>query len=116
MTYIRLGFWGLIALMLVVVGLANRGLVTVRLLPAEMGQVLGMNRAVDLPLFLIIFLAIAVGLLIGFAWEWLREHKHRAEARAKGREVHKLAREVERLKDEKHEGRDEVLALLDKSA
>lgn len=116
MTYIRLGFWALVALMLIVVGLANRGMVTLRLLPAEMGQMLGLNRAVDMPLFAVIFGAIVVGLLIGFVWEWLREHKHRAEARAKKREVAKLEREVDRLRDEKHEGKDEVLALLDKSA
>ena len=116
MTYIRLGFWALVAVVLIVLGLANRGMVTLRLLPSELGNVLGLTRAIDLPLFAVIFASIVLGLLIGFVWEWLREHKHRAEARAKSREVHKLEREVERLKDEKHEGKDEVLALLDRSA
>jgi hypothetical protein len=53
------------------------------------------------------------GLIIGFVWEWMREYKHRAEATRKSREVRKLEREVTKLKGEKHEGKDEVLALLE---
>ncbi len=32
----------------------------------------------ELPLFLVIFAGILVGLLIGFVWEWFREAKHRS--------------------------------------
>ena len=53
--------------------------------------------------------------MIGFLWEWIREYKERAASRAKDRELAALRREIASLKDEKHEGQDEVLALLDKA-
>lgn len=116
MRYIRYGFWACVAICLIVVGLGNRGLVDLRLMPEELGQLVGFNGTVSVPLFAVIFGAIAIGLLIGFVWEWLRERKHRAEASRKSREVQKLERQVEQLKGEKHEGKDEVLALLDEAS
>ena len=67
------------------------------------------------PLFMMVFGGIVAGLLIGFVWEWLREHKHRIEATRQGREARKLKREVEALKSEKRQarGEDDVLALLE---
>ncbi|QOL81440.1 lipopolysaccharide assembly protein LapA domain-containing protein [Pseudooceanicola spongiae] len=113
MKYIRYAFMGLIAVALVSVALANRDLVTLNLLPEGLAEIAGVNQAISLPLFVVIFAGIVVGLLIGFFWEWMREHKHRADARRKTREAHQLEREVKRLKGEKHKGKDEVLALLD---
>jgi MFS family permease len=67
-----------------------------------------------LPLFLVIFGGIIVGVLIGFVWEWFREHGHRANANQKGREVARLERELAVLKDSTSvPPKDEVLALLD---
>jgi uncharacterized integral membrane protein len=116
MRYIRYAFLAALALILVSVALANRGMVTLQLLPGALSDLVGLNRTVDLPLFLVIFGGIVAGLLIGFVWEWLREHKHRAEAAARRNEVKRLEREVRRLKGEKHEGKDEVLALLDEAS
>lgn len=113
MRTIRYVFWALVAIVLIVVGLANRGMVTLRAMPEALGALFGVSPDIELPLFVVIFLGVAAGLLIGFLWEWLREHKHRAEARRKTREVNVLQREVGRLKTEKHEGKDEVLALLE---
>ena len=56
---------------------------------------------------------VVAGLLIGFVWEWFREHKQRAEAKAQRRERDQLAREVQSLRGEANKGRDEVLALLE---
>lgn len=113
MKYIRYAFMAAIAIVLVSVALANRDLVTLNLLPEGLAEIFGVNQSISLPLFVVIFAGIVVGLLIGFFWEWMREHKHRADARRKGREAHQLEREVKRLKGEKHKGKDEVLALLD---
>jgi uncharacterized integral membrane protein len=117
MRYIRYAFLAALAICLVLVAIANRQSVTLKLFPDGMPDVvtgvIGGDLVVQLPLFIVIFLSIVAGLLIGFAWEWLREHKHRAEARSRGREVGQLQREVSRLKDEKNEGKDEILALLD---
>jgi len=113
MRFLRLIFLLVLALVLVSIALANRGMVTLTLLPAALADLWGRNPSVDLPLFIVILLGIVAGLLIGFVWEWFREHKHRAEARNRAREAKKLEREVTRLKGEKHQGKDEVLALLE---
>ncbi|TCS61839.1 lipopolysaccharide assembly protein LapA domain-containing protein [Primorskyibacter sedentarius] len=116
MRYIRYAFLGALAVILIAVALANRGLVTLRLLPAELAEFLGLTQTIDLPLFLVIFGGIAAGLLIGFVWEWLREHKVRAEASRKQSEVKKLERELRRVKGQRDEGKDEVLAILDEAS
>lgn len=113
MRYIRYAFWAIVAIALIVVGLANRDAVTVSLLPDTLGRLFGTNFSAELPLFAVIFASVVAGLLIGFVWEWLREYKFRAEVSNKAREVHKLEREVKKLKGEKHQGKDEVLALLE---
>ena len=104
---------GAIGVALLVLALANGQSVTVQLLPAEIDLFAKMNMAIDLPLFLVILLAVAVGIIIGFIWEWLREHKHRAEAARKGREVNKLERKVSELRPDKGGESDDVLALLE---
>jgi lipopolysaccharide assembly protein A len=113
MAALRFIFWAAVAVALIIVGIANRGLVTLRALPEGLASLLGLSPDIDLPLFVVIFLGVAAGLLIGFVWEWLREARQRAEARAKGREVEALQREVGRLKSQANVGKDEVLALLD---
>jgi putative membrane protein len=113
MRYIRYLFLALVALALVVVALANRGPVTVRLVPDEFAPFLPLPNEFSLPMFLVIFGAIIVGLLIGFVWEWFREHAQRAEAARRKRELNRLEREVKGLREKTGEGRDDVLALLD---
>ncbi len=114
MRYLRYAFLAALAVILVTVALANRDLVTLNLLPAELASLTGLSFAVSLPLFVVIFAAIIGGLLIGFVWEWMREYKHRSAATTHKREKEKLAREVDKLKTQKakNEG-DEVLALLE---
>ncbi|TNF59104.1 MAG: LapA family protein [Rhodobacteraceae bacterium] len=113
MRYIRYAFLASLALALMSVALANRGDVTLQLLPDGLSDLFGLNWRIEMPLFIVVFGSIVAGLVIGFVWEWLREHKHRAEAARKGREAKQLQREVSRLKTEKAGERDEVLALLD---
>lgn len=115
MRYIRYVFLALVAIILVIVAMANRQGVTLRLLPEGMAGFLGFTWSTTLPLFIIVFAGLALGLVVGFVWEWLREYQYRAAARAERREKERLAREVERLKSTRSDGgqRDEVLALLD---
>jgi lipopolysaccharide assembly protein A len=113
MRSLRFVFWALVAVVLIVIGMANRGVVTLRLLPDGLTGLAGLSPGIDLPLFVVIFLGIALGLLIGFVWEWLREAQLRATARARHREVEALKSEVGRLKSQANVGKDEVLALLD---
>ena len=114
MRYLKWAFLGLLAIALLTVALANREPVLLRLLPDSMGSFLGLTWAISVPLFVPVFGGIVAGLLIGFVWEWFREHKHRAEATAQKREKARLEREVERLREkEPRTEKDEVLALLE---
>ncbi|GAA3867844.1 LapA family protein [Celeribacter arenosi] len=114
MRTIRYLFLAALAVVLVTVALANREPVTLALLPSELGRVVGVDFSVSLPLYVVIFGAIVAGLLIGFFWEWMREHKHRAAARDNHLAKQRLSREVKRLKTDKAKSEgDEVLALLD---
>lgn len=116
MRYIRYAFLIVLAVALITVALANRGVVTLRLLPEEVSGFIPLPNTLDLPQFVIIFGGIVAGLLIGFVWEWFREHKGRAEGARARRDVKSLEREVIRLKGDVVDEKDEILALLDKSA
>ncbi|NIY80027.1 MAG: LapA family protein [Rhodobacteraceae bacterium] len=115
MRYIRYAFLAALAVVLVTVAIANRDMVTLNLLPADLAVLSGVSMSISLPLFVVIFGAIVAGLLIGFVWEWMREYKHRSAASTHKREKEQLAREVSKLKTDKakKEG-DEVLALLER--
>jgi putative membrane protein len=113
--YLRLLFVALVGLCLLTVALANRAPVEVRLLPGDLAALTGVTWALQLPLFLVIFGGIIAGVLIGFVWEWFREHGYRVNASARAREVARLERELAALKDANSvPPQDDVLALLEK--
>ncbi|RNF34228.1 LapA family protein [Paracoccus methylarcula] len=114
MRFLRLLFIVLLAIILVAVALANRGIVTLNAFPANLGQYLGGRWSIELPLFLVIFLAVAFGMLMGLIWEYLREAHVRREARNRSAEVARLEREVGSLRERHANPRDEVLAIIDK--
>jgi uncharacterized integral membrane protein len=116
MRYVRYICIAIFAVALISVALANRAMVSLQILPAEVSGWFAVNPTVKLPLFLVILGSIVVGLLVGFIWEWIREYGQRAEAAKQAREMRRLEREIARLKGEKHEGKDEVLALLDEAS
>lgn len=115
MQLVKYIFLAVLAVVLIVVAMANSAAVTLRVLPEAMAGFLGWSWQVTLPMFVVILGAIIVGLLIGFVWEYLREHKHRAAARHERRERETLQRENERLRSDRRSGKknDDVLALLE---
>ncbi|MFQ6550019.1 lipopolysaccharide assembly protein LapA domain-containing protein [Aestuariibius sp. 2305UL40-4] len=113
MRTLKYAILGLLAICLAAVALANRDLVEVQAMPDVVAGILGISASITLPLFVVILAGVAVGVLIGFLWEWLREHKHRVEMRQRKKEVNRLEAEMSRMREEKHEGQDEVLALLE---
>ncbi len=117
MKTIRYVFWAVVGLCLILVGLANREIITVRAMPEALGGLLGISPDVQLPLFVVIFIAVGAGLMIGFLWEWVREHRIRSNARGKTREVETLRREVQQLRGAAAGAQDDddVLALLEKT-
>lgn len=116
MRYIRYASIAIFGLALVLIALANRNLVTLRVLPDELAGFAALNPTYELPLFVVIFGGIALGLIVGFIWEWIREAGERAAAARQARELASLRAEVKRLKGEKHKDKDEVLALLDQAS
>jgi len=111
--FIKYLFLAVVALVLVLLALANREPVTLTVLPDNLAEWVNWNFIVTLPLFLVILGGIVAGLLIGFVWEWFREHRQRAEAKAQRRERDRLAREVAQLRGQKRESQDDVLALVE---
>lgn len=116
MRYIRYACIAIFAVALIAVALANSEMVTLQLLPSGVAYLFAVTPEVQLPLFVVIFIGIVVGLLVGFVWEWMREYAVRSENARNAREVRRLQREVKRLRGEKHEGKDEVFALLDEAS
>ena len=106
-------FLFVVALLLVLMAFANREAVVLEVVPEELAPWLGVQYAVELPLFAIVLGAVMVGILVGFVWEWLREHRHRAEARTQKRTAKALEREVETLKGPGRDGKDDILALVE---
>ena len=114
MRYLRYMVLGFIAISLIAVALANRGIVRLTLLPEALGELIGFNLQMQVPLFVVIFLGVTAGLLIGFVWEWLREMKHRSAVRSERMQVVRLEREVSKLKaTSADKEKDEILTLLD---
>jgi uncharacterized integral membrane protein len=112
MRYIRYLVLGVIAVVLITVAVANRGPLTLRLLPEELTGLFGFSWQVTLPAFLILLGAVLVGVLLGFVWEWVREHRFRAEAIAERKERERLERELKKTAPPAKRG-DDVLALLE---
>ncbi len=113
MRFIRLLFVALLAVVLLAIALANRGAVTVRAFPAGFEQYLGFDWQFSMPLFLVIFVAIVFGIVVGFIWEWLREAHIRNESSRRKFEVDRLEREVGQLRQRHNAPQDDVLAILD---
>lgn len=116
MRYIRYASIATFGLALVLIALANRQMVELQVLPNELAGLAALNPTYQLPLFVVIFGGILAGLIVGFIWEWIREAGERAAAARQAREMASLRAEVARLKGEKHEGKDEVLALLEQAS
>ncbi|WP_307742828.1 LapA family protein [Gemmobacter fulvus] len=114
--YLRYLILLVLGLCLLTVALANRAPVLVKALPDDVAAVAGLSWQIEIPLFLAIFGGVAVGLLIGFVWEWIREHRHRAEASTQSAEARRLQRELAAMRDAKGVVQDDVLAILDRKA
>lgn len=100
----------LILIAIVMLAVANREMVTLNLMPQALSGVL--QASVQLPLFLVSILSILVGMVIGYLFEWLREHKHRRRAADAAREAERMRRERDRLRQQTGRADDDVLALL----
>ena len=83
------------------------------MLPENLLSLFGINIALNVPLFLVFFSAIFIGLLTGFVWEWLREYKFRAEANDYKKRLSIAETQLSEL-EVKDNNKDDVLTLLEK--
>jgi uncharacterized membrane protein YciS (DUF1049 family) len=67
-----------LALVIVAFAVANRAIVTVSFDPFDAAQP---AYALNLPLYILIFILIACGVLVGGIAAWLKQHKWRVRAR-----------------------------------
>lgn len=112
--YLRYLILAIVGLGLLIVALANRTPVLLKALPDDFAAFLGVSWQMELPVFVVLFGGIVLGVLVGFLWEWAREHKHRAIASTKTREVTRLERELATMRDATSLPQDDIIALLDR--
>ena len=112
MRIVRWVILGALAIVLVTIALANRGPMTVRLLPEPLEGLFGVSWDITMPVFIVLVIAMCVGVLLGFVWEWVREHKHRSEAASERRMRQDLEKQVKTTQPPKGET-DEILALVE---
>ena len=116
MRTIKLILLTIILLTLCLVAIGNRGLVSVRLVPEQLDPVVGpllpFPLETQLPLFVIILIAVVVGLLLGYIIEYLRERKYRRAVETKAREVSHWKHRANELAKKAGADEDDVLALL----
>ena len=103
----------LVALVLVVLALANRQMVLLSLLPAELARYSGLDWQIRLPLFVVILGGVVAGLALGFLWEWVREARHRGAERRARRDKTRLERELARARPAPEREEDEILEIVD---
>jgi uncharacterized integral membrane protein len=94
--FLKFIVWAPIAILLLAFAFANRHIVTVYFDPFAEGDIPAF--AITAPLFLILVLAIMVGVLAGGAATWLSQGKYRKAARHYRAEAERLRSEAETLK------------------
>ena len=113
MRLIRTLFLFCLATLLISLSLANSEKVTLYFLPENLASLLEIKIAVNIPLFLVFFSGIFIGLIIGFVWEWLREYKFRVEANLNEKRLSRAETELSEMHAKDNKG-DDVLTLLEK--
>lgn len=86
----------LVALLLVF-ALANRNVVTVTLDPFGLASD---ALSLSAPLFIVLFIALAIGIVLGGVSVWISEGRHRRAARIHLRDIERQRREMDELRRE----------------
>ena len=84
-----------IAIVLIALAVANRAPASFTLDPFNPGNP---ALTLQLPLFVMLFLALAVGMVLGSFATWCKQGHYRKQARAKDREVQALMQEISQRK------------------
>lgn len=84
-----------VALVVILLAVANRAPVTVSLDPFAKGPP---DLALTVPLYALVLAALALGIVIGGIGAWLSAGRHRRSGRTSRREVNRLKSEADRLR------------------
>lgn len=109
MKAIKFGFAAIIAIIIIVLAVANAGDIYVRLWPDLTAYGVPMAPGIELPTFVVGLLCGLVGFLLGAAREYVREGQVRSEARQNRREAEKLKSKIDELTAETQD--DDIPAL-----
>lgn len=93
----KLAFWLIIvplAIVILMFAVANREIVTVSFDPFSATTP---AAAVSVPLYVLIFILVILGVIIGGVASWLRQSRYRRTARRRDADVTALRREIETL-------------------
>ena len=99
-------------LVVIVLSIANRQFVRVNLAPDFTAYGVAPSPHYEVPLFAVALACGTLGFILGAAREYLREARHRREARQRSRELGDLRREVDALKGAAKPDPDDDLMLL----
>ncbi len=84
-----------LAVVLVALAVANRAAVPFTLDPFNPGNP---GLTLSMPLFVLVFASVAVGLVLGSFSTWWKQGRYRKEVRSKTREVQSLMQEINQRK------------------
>ena len=93
---VKIIVWTPVALLILIFAIANHHVVKVSFDPFAEGDIEAF--AITAPLFLILFLAVMVGVLAGGAATWLAQGKYRKAARQSRAEAERLRDEAQTLR------------------
>jgi uncharacterized integral membrane protein len=113
MRLLRTLFLLFLAVILLILSLANNQKVSIYFLPENLSSFLKITFALNIPLFLVFFSGIFIGLVIGFVWEWLREYKFRVEGSNYQKRLSIAEAELSNI-HARENNKDDVLTLLEK--
>ncbi|WP_136657593.1 DUF1049 domain-containing protein [Nitratireductor sp. XY-223] len=85
-----------VAIILIVLSVANRGAVTLALNPFDPGDTV---LSVNAPFFVFLFLALMIGMVIGSAATWFKQGKYRKKARQEAKEAVRWHTEADRQRE-----------------
>lgn len=99
--------WLPVAIAFIVIALANKHKVTFSLDPTSQTDPI---LAVDIPLFLLLFATLLLGVIFGGIGAWLNQSKWRRAARDARYEMNQIRTEVSALRRDKDQGGTDLVA------
>tara|TARA_Y100000739_G_scaffold221334_1_gene221712 strand:+ start:824 stop:1168 length:345 start_codon:yes stop_codon:yes gene_type:complete len=99
--------------LIILLCLANQGMVTIRVLPDDFRIFREGQFVAEFPLFLIILFFLFLGICLGACGEWVRANRDRRRARLERKEYQHLKKELLVVRKKSKDRSEDVLAMLE---